>query len=429
MSRKNLITLTFTCILIGTLMRIIWPEDMEFKSDELRIYEIAMAIANQHIEPPLLGIGSGAGFKNPGMSTWAFALLAMVSSDPIGMVKIIMWLNVLTLFGFFAFVIYHFKNHEAIPWLWGIALCSVSVIPVILSRKIWAQCLMPPIAFCIFLAFWYRRKVYASFLFGLIGACIGQIHMSGFFFSFSLLTWAIYQERKELKTKWLRWLAWFTGSLIGTLPLIPWLGHLANKKGGSNYFFWEFFTFKFFTQWNGIAFGINIKEYLGDRVFFTDFIRYPIIAGMPTYLMAIAHLFLAVTSLYFIFNWLWLRFKLKEKNIFRHRYPVLTNILMIYGVIGGLTYSLSGFSVHAHYLLVFLPLPFVWYAMLSYQKDKWILASLLLQFLITITFLILIHTNRGYANTGYGKPYHLQNYKTPIEILVPRKPVTKEGWQ
>ena len=69
------------------------------------------------------------------------------------------------------------------PWLWALSLSAVSPLAMLSQRKIWAQSMLP--IFCaLFLIGWLRRNRYSgACLWGFIGAILGQIHMSGFFFA------------------------------------------------------------------------------------------------------------------------------------------------------------------------------------------------------------------------------------------------------
>ena len=46
--------------------------------------------------------------------------------------------------GLFFFVTKCVQEKEREPWLWGGALAAVSPVAVVLSRKLWNVCLLPP---------------------------------------------------------------------------------------------------------------------------------------------------------------------------------------------------------------------------------------------------------------------------------------------
>ena len=66
----------------------------------------------------------------------------------------------------------------------------------------------------------YRSQKAGAFFWGLFGAMIGQIH-ARLFFSFGFFVFAlIYDRKNQINTNWL---FWFLGSVLGTLPMIPWI--------------------------------------------------------------------------------------------------------------------------------------------------------------------------------------------------------------
>src|SRR5262245_55136764 len=93
-------------IAAGTLFRLVWPLDMEWKLDEKWMFQVAERIANGSEPWPWVGMQSGAGFRNPGLSIWPFAALGYLFDDPVAMVQTIQWVNVLALWGFAAWVVF-----------------------------------------------------------------------------------------------------------------------------------------------------------------------------------------------------------------------------------------------------------------------------------------------------------------------------------
>src|SRR5581483_2964418 len=67
-----------TAILLGALLRLSFPADIEYKGDEKYMFE-----ATQDYRAtgtlPLLGMKSGIKLKNPGMSIWVFDVLSKIS--------------------------------------------------------------------------------------------------------------------------------------------------------------------------------------------------------------------------------------------------------------------------------------------------------------------------------------------------------------
>src|SRR6185503_8598725 len=72
-------------------------------------------------------------------------------------------------------------------WFAGLALMSVNPIAIVLARKIWAQSLLPIFTVATLAAHAGRRSWAGAFIWGLVGALSGQIHMSGFFLQAALV--------------------------------------------------------------------------------------------------------------------------------------------------------------------------------------------------------------------------------------------------
>ena len=66
-----------------------------------------------------------------------------------------------------------------------------------------------------------------AFGWGLVGACLGLVHMSGFFYSAGFALWTAVFDRRSV-----RWGSWLAGSLVGTLPLLPWVDYVLHAPPG-----------------------------------------------------------------------------------------------------------------------------------------------------------------------------------------------------
>ena len=77
---------------------------MEWKLDEKWMFQVSQRIASGADPWPWVGMQSGVGMRNPGLSIWPFALLGSLFHDPVAMVQTIQWVNVLALWGFAAWV-------------------------------------------------------------------------------------------------------------------------------------------------------------------------------------------------------------------------------------------------------------------------------------------------------------------------------------
>ena len=69
-------------IIIGSVLRLIWIEDMEWKYDEWWMYTHAMLAPLEGIWQSV-GMKSGAGIINPGLSVWVFSMIGYFVETPL----------------------------------------------------------------------------------------------------------------------------------------------------------------------------------------------------------------------------------------------------------------------------------------------------------------------------------------------------------
>ncbi|MBL8992816.1 MAG: hypothetical protein JNM63_05710 [Spirochaetia bacterium] len=411
-------------ILLGTLMRLVWLDDMEWKSDEIWMFQKAQEIQRTGNYPPI-GMPSGAGgLVNPGLSVWSFAFLAKVARTPVAMNAWIAGLNALTLFLFLAFISSSVPKEERREWFWALALMAVSVLPVLFSRKIWAQCLLPLFSFVVLFGHWHRKKIWGALVFGLFGALIGQLHMSGFFFAGGLvlatLVWD-YRRQNNSGEKFplSSWLWILGGMVLGSLALLPWLQHLSG--GGTTLLerLKNILSFKFYTHGLATAWGLDIREYLG--VEFDRFIREPYFFGKASYGVLLAHFILAIFAINPLLKWtgekiIYLTLKRKFPSIQANESPFGKNRLAprtrfylaaaFWGM--GILLTLTGLNLKAHYLIVLYPILFLLVPVFYPGRNRILLLILFLQFFISVNFLGTIHKNGGAPGGDYGKSYRVQ---------------------
>jgi hypothetical protein len=396
-----------SAMVIGCGLRLLWAEDMEWKADEIWMFEQARAIFLGRQPLPAVGMLNSAGFVNPGMSLWAFVPMAG-SPDPLVMVRWVMVLNIGAIGAFVAWILWQIPRAHQLTWLWGLAIASVNPMAILFSRKIWAQNILPPFCFLMVLGHQFRIQAWGALLWGFVGAIVGQVHMSGFFFQPILVAWTLWAERGERgKT---RWLSFTLGSAIGILPLLPWIQYLAThgikSAGGRN------FVPEFYLQWLTTGWGLNLEHQL-DQVFWQVFLAEPRIAGVPTYGMAIVHLGLALVALGTLVAWV-------KSKTYRQQVRSVPGFegLKFYltaGAIGmGLLLTGIGQRVPVYYLTMLFPFPYVWVAVMMRSKANWLSAIVAAQLVISMTFLGFIHQQGGIADGKYGPVYHLQNY--PVQV-------------
>jgi len=400
----------YIIIAIGLILRLVWPADMEWKDDEKILY----TMAHQAVESgtmPAAGMRSGCGIVNPGMSVGAFAVIAAFTTDPVAMNQVVQLLNVIAILCFLLFVYLKVGKQEKEIWLAGIALAAISPLAVLFSRKIWAQDILPIISFLIILTNAYRGKAWGAFLWGLSGALIGQIHMSGFFFAGGLFIFTLVHDHiNNIKFRWGYWLA---GSFLGSLTLIPWILFMLHNPQITRQSFMNIFQFNFFIYWFIDSQGLNI--YYSLRRDFWQYMKEPVLFGIPTYLAAIVQLFLVAAAVYTItkivkvaksaFQRIKQRTFLTEifTNISITRFYMLSILLGL-----GLFMTLSGTTINPHYLICAFPFPYIFLAKVLEKKRILFRSVIIAQLILTITFLVFIHTNQGAPNGDYKKTYNSQ---------------------
>ena len=410
--------LIFGFVVIGCLLRFLWAEDMEWKSDEIWMFEQARAIVLGRASLPSVGMMNSAGFVNPGMSLWVFIPLAL-SPDPLQMVRWVMALNSGALVAFTGFILWNIPRNQQLTWLWGLAIASVNPMAILFSRKIWAQNILPPFCFLLFLGHQFRHRIWGAAMWGLVGAIVGQIHMSGFFFQPILVGWTLWQERDRVKlddsitslSSRTNWLSFMLASGLGLMPMLPWVRVLIEQgihrgPGSARNFVPEFYL-----QWLTTGWGLNLEHQL-DRVFWQVFLAEPRVFGFSTYGMAVAHLFLVGSALWTL--WCWVGAKSHRQQV--RLVPGYNNMRFYFmaGAIGmGLFLTGIGQRVPVYYLTILFPLPYIWVVVMCKANPKWLSAIAATQLAISVTFLGFIHHQGGIPDGKYGTAYHLQHYSTP----------------
>jgi len=378
---------------------------MEYKADEKEGFELAQAMARTGDWPPV-GKMSGVGVVDPGLSLWIFGILAKVSgaAGPISLTRAVQLLNVFSILAFFALIWKWLLAEDREPWLWSAALLSVSPYSVLYSRKIWEPNVVPPFFLLTLAGFLHRGTFFGAIAYGLFGALIGQIHMSGFFLSLGLMIWIALFDRRSLN-----WLGWFAGSVVGALPLLPWIAYVLREPGPAEGWLWPNIRhLLFYRQWFKLGFGIGLDYPLGTQM--DEFLRTPMF-GTNTYagkalvtgtwiLLAI---FVAFVAAGYLRKW--------DRVAFRDWTSTELFTNGVFFGMGGL-FTIAGFLIFPHYLNIILPVLFLWIASLAIRfvpKPTVFLASLwLVQLSLSALFLVDIHKNCGAPGGDYGTSFRCQ---------------------
>jgi hypothetical protein len=396
-------------IVAGAALRFAWPDDIEWKHDERFMFE-----RSQHVgvdEPwSMLGMPSGVGLRNAGLSIWIFVGLARVLhvTTPSGLAMAVAALGVVALATTYLFAQRIIVERERPAWLWAIALAAVSPTAIMIERKIWAQSVLPVFVVLFWLGWWRRDRVWGAFTWGVVGALLGQIHMSGVFFAVGVFAWEIASawraRRRGEATSRPKWIAWLVGSTLGALPMLPWLVYLvhAHAKNESAFDAGELFTPRFWYFGATDALGVGLATTLGSPSFF-EMLRSPWIGGVPTYgvglvLEVLLGVGLALIGVTLRRAWISRRSAAAPVG---STGQALRAVWIGYGAL----ITLSGALLYRHYLVI--TFPFEWIAVASMALaagGRWTKVLPVLwgcQLVMTIAFLVYVHVHHG-ALGDYG---------------------------
>jgi len=317
-----------------------------------------------------------------------------VFRDPVSMTQAVQWINVLGLWGFALWVKKTWPASTQAVGLWGCALYAVSPLAVLFSRKIWAQDLL-----IVFVLPWLwgharRQRAWGAALWGVCGALLGQVHMSGFFAAAALLTATVLVDRGRLR---FHVPAWFVGSALGALLLVPWLGFLLSPEA-QHVASARHFSLRFFVEAVRHAWGLGLEYTLGKS--YKELLLGPEIAGVQTHLAAAAR--------YALLGLLPVALLLRGREVLQLRIPEPVRTYAGCVLIAGLALCAARVQMFAHYLIVFGPLLHVAAAWLLSPRRWALLGCCGLQALLSVCFLSFVHGHGGAQHADFGKSYRAQ---------------------
>jgi hypothetical protein len=402
-AEKNQLIFLTAAILLGAILRLSFPGDIEYKADEKYMFEATQKIGITE-SWPMVGMTTGVGGKNPGMSVWIFVALSKIfhASSPPELARAVQWLNILGLLVLAFFSLRILPGPERPPWCWATAFAAVNPFAVIFHRKIWAQSTLPLFCVLLWIAWHYRQKKTGAFFWGLLGACLGQIHMSGFFLAAGVFLWTVIRDRR------VQWGFWLLGSLVGALPLIPWLQYTFTNHGNgfSKFnFLWILYP-KYWIYWVSDSLGMGLTYSIKTRQFL-DFLRYPLVWGKATYLVAISHAEIILAGILILASAVKRRENLRGIQSSTTTGLALNSVLWMTGIL----MTLSCLEVRRHYLIMSFPLEWVWLSRMSLGGSRLGQRYLMIwvaQLLISASFLVYIHVNHGDPMGDYGVAYQFQ---------------------
>ncbi|MBI2712427.1 MAG: hypothetical protein HYX41_06185 [Bdellovibrio sp.] len=407
---------------IGTLLRVLYVQDMEYKEDEEYNFTQTQLIGNS--QPwPWYGIPSGVYLVNPGMSIWVFAVLAKLFGihSPTSLAHAV---QAFALLGIAMILPFAFRfvqdSKERQVWLWAFALSLVNPFLILYQRKLWPEPFLPFFVMLTFMGWWRRERWGYALLWGAVGACLGQIHMSGFFFAAGLFLWTLAFDPRPKKTCWK---AWTAGSILGALPLVPWAYTVLTHpvEGRISAGLDEITQLKYWTFWITDPTGLTLGNPLGllrgssNWAQISDFVRYPLVSGHASYVVGIFHAVALISSiLIYIFavrrmvtwnprKWAQILIGRDSNSVF------LQNSALI---ACGILMTLTGVVIRRYYMTITFPLEFIFLIHLARPDTttgKRLLGALwIAELVISMGFVHYIHQNQGSIQGDYGEAYHLK---------------------
>jgi hypothetical protein len=404
-------------LLAGAGLRLAWPADIEYKADEAWTFARTQHADAEGLQ--WLGMPTSVEIRNPGMSLWGFQVLSWLfqANNPPALARGVQFLGILSIGGLITFARCSVPVAQREPWLWAAAFLSVNPVVILFERKIWPPSLLPIFIVVFLAAWWYRSRGPGAFFWGLLGACIGQIHLAAFFFAAGFLAWAACFEGRRVAWRW-----WALGTAIGMLPLIPWLRYFVQELMSHRalpHVIKHAFELKFWSRWTMEPLGLGLNHALGPD--FLDFLRYPLVSGYPTFGVGLLHVLVAAIGICLLGRAFLGAAQIPDFGSRFRRGGDSSSAFTVNAALWGygLCLTLSLLPIHRHYMIVTYPIEMLWLARLALelprkQNGRRFLGILwVAQLLISISFLGYIHVNQGSRGGEYGKTYAAQPKRLP----------------
>ncbi|PZR66663.1 MAG: hypothetical protein DLM63_08395 [Solirubrobacterales bacterium] len=399
-------------VALAVILRVIWPADMEYKGDEAFLY---LHATGPH-PFPWVGQSSGVGTSNPGMGIWVYSVMAqgLGLNTPVQLVRGVMALNVIALGALALFALNVVPRRQREAWLWATALIAVNPLAVLFSRKIWIQSALPPFLLAALFGWWRRGQRAGAFAWGVIGAWLGQIHMTGFFFAGGLAAWTALYDRRSTRWRW-----WLGGSLLGALTLVPWLVHVVTHEGGPMRSLANSVQPRILGLWVTYPLSLNLFDSFGSDSW--RLLAWPTVGGTSLYLVAatfavIVGAGIAIAVRAFAVT-IWPRRTRSQRPLGGSGSDTA---IVIKGALWGygLLITVSGVAIYRHYMIVTFALPFVALAVaaLLRPRGRRLLAVLVVaEAALSVQYLTYIHARGGAPGGDYGVAYdaHHSNHRPP----------------
>jgi hypothetical protein len=453
---------------MGVGFRLLWPQDMEWKADEIYSVEQARAILETGAWPAA-GMSTSVGPPNPGLSLWAFVPLVALGQTPVRVCLLVMLLNTIALLGFARLAARPAATDPASraepratrlapreAWLWAIAFMAVNPYVVRIARKIWPPSLLAPLLLLFAWSHSRRNTRAGAFLWGAAGSAMTQIHLSGAFLAAGVLILTAFAQLRRNDPRPTRWLSWTTGTALASLGLIPWFLWMREHPAPAPVLGWSLESFYLritlcYQYLAELALGLTTRfSYGSDQL---AFLSGPDILGNPTHLLGILHLalfflggfVLAAAALRLLLRSLpppwrsrlgsaartFRRWSIRElpapaRNPLRSawtlgrsllfprgRQPILIDpsarfFILAAALAGPACLILACRIIHMHYVYIFIPFLFLALIPCCRRRRRILALILLLQAGLTLATLVDLHQHGGTRAGDYGRSYRAQ---------------------
>lgn len=400
---------TCVCLLVGALFRFGWIGDVEYKDDEDGMFRHSQAIAETHLWPAL-GMTSGAeGIRHPALGIWSFGILAHAFGlkTALGLTGAVQTLSLAALALLFWFAWRVVPAAERELWLWTAALASTNLVATVYARKIWIPNLLPVFCVILLIAWSYRRTRSGALAWGVTGALVGQIHLSGFFFGAAVVVGTVLFARRDV-----RWRAWAAGSAGGAMFVLPWLDHLwANYRPEptSAAVLQRLFSLDFFRMAFDVSLSRTAALHLGAD--FHEYLAYPVVGGVATHGVQITLIVSPVIGAIALMAGA----VMTVRRVRRFRAtpsPSDSVICLFNAALTGVLLSLVDVPFFTHYQLTLFPVVLLWLPaviLASFPRPRlWLLALWFGGAVCTFGFLQFIHQRCGAPHGDFGVAYRCQ---------------------
>ncbi len=402
---------TCVCLLVGALFRFAWIGDTEYKDDEDQLFRYSQAVRATHLWPAL-GTTSGVReIRHPALGIWSFAVLAQVLhlNTPLALTRSVQALSLtaLGLLFWLAWRVVPIAHREI--WLWTAAFASVNRPAIVYGRKIWIPDLLPIFAVILLIAWCYRHTRLGALIWGIDGALIGQVHMTGFFYSAAVLIATALFARTTV-----RWRAWLAGSAWGTIPLLPWLYYMWINHPARHVSAFAFrgtlSNLDFFRLAFEVSLGQTAEFNVGSH--FREYLAYPVVLGISTQGVRVARLSLHVIGGIALLVAATASFRRLGSSATGRRFTD-TGLCLFSVALTGVLVSVADVPNLPHHHLMLFPLEYLWIPVAvtaCLPKPRvWLASAWLGAAACTFAFLQFIHQHCGAPDADYGISYRCRD--------------------